>query len=43
MTSELFQGTPALLKARIDAIIAMPKTINHVILLEKSWYLIIYS
>lgn len=44
MTTEIFQGTPKDLKARLDAIIATPKTINHVIpLAEKSYYIIIYS
>lgn len=44
MTVELFQGTPEGLKLRIQAIVAMPKTIARIeVLADKSWYLIMYS
>jgi hypothetical protein len=44
MTTELFQGPVADLKARVDAIITGGATSIQVIpTAEKSWYLIIWS
>lgn len=44
MTVEIFQGTPAQLKARLEAIIASLKTIQRVeVLADKSWYLIMFN
>lgn len=44
MTTELFQGNPAALKARLDVLIAGPHTINHVIRTHiRGEYLIIYT
>lgn len=44
MTVELFQGTPEALQARLEALIALPKTIDKVIATtEKGRYIIMYS
>jgi hypothetical protein len=43
MSTEIFTGNPTALKARLDAIIATPATINQVVRLAASTYLIIYT
>jgi hypothetical protein len=44
MTTELFQGTPADLKDKVDALISGGAvTMQVVVLADKSWYLIIWS
>lgn len=44
MTTEIFEGTPDALKARLDVIIATPAVINFVLLTHmRGKYLIIYT
>lgn len=43
MTTELFDGTPEELKIRLDAIIALPATLNFVLQVAKGRYLIAYT
>lgn len=44
MTTELFEGKPEDLKARLDAIIAGAATINEVVVThQKGKYIIIYT
>jgi hypothetical protein len=44
MITEIFQGTPEGLKARIDALIATPRVIYQVVALSsKSYYLILHT
>jgi hypothetical protein len=43
MTTELFDGTPAELKIRLDAIIGGAATINIVVKVAGGTYLIIYT
>ena len=43
MTTELFEGTPEQLKARLDAIIAGAATINLVVKTTGGQWLIIYT
>lgn len=43
MTTEVFKGTVDDLKARLDVIIATPHTINQVVRVTTTVYLIIYT
>jgi len=43
MQTEIFKGTFEALKARLDVIIALPRTINQVVKLSGGTYLIIHS
>jgi len=43
MTTELFEGTPAQLKTRLDAIIGGGATINQVLKVAGGQYLIMYT
>jgi len=43
MQTELFKGNANQLKARLDVIIASPRTINQVMKIKNGIYLIIHS
>jgi len=43
MTTELFEGTPEQLKARLDVIIGGAATINQVLKVAGGQYLIMYT
>ena len=43
MIVELFIGSPEKLAARLAVIIALPKTINDVIVAQKGHYIILYT
>ena len=44
MTTELFEGTPEALKARLDALIGGGSTINNVLVThQKGKYIIMYT